>query len=134
MQQMSLLRPIGKLLSVWVLVAMAGANPAMAQSVEELDRLVRASEKRDDGEELVRSQIAAGSLLEALATLDRMLAEKPKNKQARLLRASTLCQLDDRVGASVEFARLKEKAYSKTQWAAAMAPCIENGAVRGARQ
>lgn len=102
---------------------MLAAAPAAAQSLEELDRLVEASAKPKDGLALARSQIGAGAWLDALATLERVLAVDPKNKQGRLLHASILCRLDDRDGAKVEFARLKSGDYKKADWAAATAPC-----------
>ena len=97
--------------------------PAFAQSLEDLDRLVQASVKPADGLALARSQASSGALLDALATLDRVLAVEPKHKQARQLHASLLCRIDDRDGAAVEFSRLKSKDYKKVEWNAALAPC-----------
>jgi Flp pilus assembly protein TadD len=99
------------------------AMPASAQSLAEIDQLIDASAKPKDGLALAQSQAAGGALLDALATLDRVLAIEPKDKQARLLRASLLCRVDDRRGAAVAFTRLKEKDYKKDVWAAALAPC-----------
>ncbi len=104
-------------------VAPAGALPAWPQTAEELDQLVQPGEKAEDGVALARSQISAGALLEALATLERTLAVKPKSKQAKLLHAGILCQIDDRTGAAVEFGRLKAKDFSKDEWAEAQALC-----------
>lgn len=103
--------------------AMLAAAPAAAQSLEELDMLVQASSKPKEGLALARSQVSAAAWLDALATLDRVLAVDPKHKQARLLHASILCRLDDADGAKVEFARLKSSAYKKAEWADAVAPC-----------
>ena len=50
---------------------------------------------------MAQSQVSAGALLEAIATLDRVLATDPKHKLAKLLRASLLCRVDDRSGAAV---------------------------------
>ena len=102
---------------------MTAPVPAAAQSVEELDRLVVASTRPAEGLALARSQADSGALLEALSTLDRVLAAEPKSKQAKLLRASLLCRIDDRSGAGIEFARLKAKDFSKSEWSAARAPC-----------
>ncbi len=99
------------------------ALPASAETVEELDRIVDASAKPAEGLAMAQGQAASGSLLEAIATLDRVLANDPKHKPARLLRASLLCRVDDRGGAAVAFARLKEKDYRKADWAAALEPC-----------
>lgn len=111
------------LLKLLVYASVAAAGPASAQTLEELDRLVDASYKPKEGLALARNQAGGGAWLDALATLDRVLATDPKHKQGRLLRASILCQLDDRDGAKVEFARIKSGDYKKADWAAAMAPC-----------
>ena len=96
---------------------------AFAQSLEDLDRLVQGSAKPADGLALARSQAAAGDLLDALATLERVLAADPKDKQVKLLHASLLCRIDDRDGAAAEFARLRAKDYKKAEWSAALVPC-----------
>lgn len=102
-----------------------------APSVEALDQLSLSSETPEQGLALARSQAAQGDMLEALATLERTLSAKPKNKQARLLHASLLCRLDDRQGAEVEFARLKAKDFGKAEWAVARAPCEGVATPRG---
>jgi hypothetical protein len=103
--------------------ALLAAVPAAAQTLEALDQLVQASVKPKEGLALARSQADSGAWLDALATLDRVLAADPKHKQSRLLRASILCRLDDPDGAKVEFTRLKSGDYKKADWAAAVAPC-----------
>jgi Flp pilus assembly protein TadD len=126
MQHALSFRPIASALVGLAMLASAWANSADAQSIEEIDQLVRSSEEPAGGLALARTQVAAGSLLEALATLDRSLAVDPKNKQARLLHANILCLIDDRVGASVEFGQLRAKDYSKSQWAAALGSCTNS--------
>jgi Flp pilus assembly protein TadD len=111
--------PIRLILACTMLVA----APAWAQTLEELDTLVQSSAKPKDGLALARSQAGAAAWLDALATLDRVLAAEPKHKQARLLRASILCRLDDPDGARFEFSRIKSGDYKKAEWAAAIAPC-----------
>ena len=106
------------------------SQPATAQSMEALDQLILASTKPADGMVLARSQAGSGALLDALATLERILLSDPANKPARLLHASILCRVDDREGASVEFARLKSKDFKKPEWAAARAPCEASAASR----
>ena len=101
----------------------AGAAPTAAQTVEDLDRIVDASAKPAEGMAMAQTQVSSGALLEAIATLDRVLATDPKHKPAKLLRASLLCRVDDRSGAAVAFTRLKEKDYKKDEWAAALEPC-----------
>ncbi len=110
--------------SVCFLASLVLPQCASAQSLEDLDRLVQSSIKPADGLVLARSQAAAGELLDALATLDRVLAVDPKHKQGKLLHASLLCRIDDRGGAAAEFARLRAKDYKKTEWSAALVPCI----------
>lgn len=120
---------IGRQLSasfLWA-AALVYAPAAGAQTLEDLDRLVEASAKPKDGLVLAQSQTGAGQWLEALATLERVLAIDPKNKQARLMHASLLCSVDDLEGAKVEFAQLKSSAYKKAEWAAAIAPCANLG-------
>lgn len=116
---------IGRRLSASFLyaAAMAFGGSAGAQTLEELDQLVQASAKPKNGLVLAQTQAGAGDWLEALATLERVLANDPKNKQARLMHASLLCHVDDLDGAKVEFARLKSGTYKKAEWAAAIAPC-----------
>ena len=106
-----------------LLTSLSLPQPVFAQTIDDLDRLVLASVKPAEGLALARSQASSGALLDALATLDRVLAVEPKHKQARLLHASLLCRIDDRDGAAVEFSRLKSKDYKKVDWNAALAPC-----------
>lgn len=108
---------------VCAVVALAATGRLEAQTVEDLDRIVDSSAKPADGLALAQSQISSGSLLEAIATLDRVLAVDPKHKAAKLLRASLLCRVDDRGGAAAAFTRLKEKDYRKEDWSAALEPC-----------
>jgi thioredoxin-like negative regulator of GroEL len=110
-------------LAALAFAVLTASPPAAAQSLQELDQLIDASAKPKAGVALAQAQAGAGALLDALATLDRVLAAEPKHKQARLLHASFLCRLDDREGAKIEFARIKAGDYKKAEWAAAMAPC-----------
>jgi hypothetical protein len=103
--------------------ALIVAAPAAGQTLEELDKLVAASAKPKEGVALARTQAGVGAFLDALATLDRVLADEPKHKHARLLQASILCRLDDRDGAKLAFSRLKSGDFKKSEWADAVAPC-----------
>lgn len=105
-------------------------QPASAQSLEALDQLILASAKPADGIALARLQAGSGALLDALATLERVLLTDPANKPAQLLHASILCRIDDPDGAAAEFARLKSKDFKKPEWAAARAPCEAPAASR----
>lgn len=98
-------------------------QPAVAQSLEALDQLVLVSAKTADALALARSQAGSGALLDALATLERILLFDPANKPAQLLHASILCRIDDQEGAAAEFGRLKSKDFKKPEWAAARAAC-----------
>ena len=111
-----------------LLAALVLAQPASAQSLEDLDQLVQGSVKPADGLALARAQVGSGGLLDALATLERVLTVEPKHKQARLLHASLLCRIDDRDGAAAEFARLRSKDYKKAEWSAALMPCATTAA------
>jgi hypothetical protein len=107
-------------------LGLALASPASishTQTLEDLDRLVVVSQKPADGLALARLQAESGAMLDAIATLERVLAADPKHKAARLFHASLLCRVDDLDGARVEFARLKPGDYKKADWAAALAPC-----------
>jgi thioredoxin-like negative regulator of GroEL len=115
--------PRTRLTAIAAVFAFAAAAPLAAQTVEELDRIVDASAKPADGLAQAQAQIDSGAMLEAIATLDRVLAREPKHKGAKLLRASLLCRVDDRGGAAAAFTRLKEKDYKKDEWAAALLPC-----------
>lgn len=99
-------------------------QPGAAQTLEELDQLVQTGAKPKNGLELARTQAGEGAWLEALATLERVLAADPKHKQARLLHASILCRIDDPDGATLEFSRIKAGDYKKADWSAARAPCL----------
>jgi Flp pilus assembly protein TadD len=121
-------KPLGAALIAALLLTVA--LPASAETLEELDGLVEASANPTDGLKLARAQADAGSLLDALATLERVLAIDPKHKQARLLHASLLCRADDAVGAAYEFSKLKSGSYKKVEWASAIAPCNKTGATR----
>jgi Tfp pilus assembly protein PilF len=121
-------KPLGAALVAALLLVVA--LPASAETLEELDGLVEASAKPVAGLNLARAQADAGSLLDALATLERVLAIDPKHKQARLLHASLLCRADDAAGAAYEFGKLKSGSYKKAEWASAIAPCNKTGATR----
>lgn len=115
-------------ISTCLVAALVLPQAASAQSLEDLDRLVQGSAKPGDGLALARAQAAAGNLLDALATLERVQGVDPWDKQARLLHASLLCRIDDRDGAAAEFARLRGKDYKKADWTAAMLPCTASPA------
>jgi len=59
-----------------------------------------------------QEQTSRGELLEALATLERVLTLFPESHEARFNHAMLLCWVDDPQGAEVEFARLDEDDYA----------------------
>ena len=99
------------------------AAPARAETPEELERLLAASETAQGALALARQQAAEGQLLEALASTERARFFDPKHKQARLFHAQLLCRLDDPQGAAVEWDRLKKGDYKKPAWREAKAAC-----------
>ena len=79
----------------------------MAETVAELQAMARSSEAPASGTALARRQIANGNLLDALATLERVLILHPEARDAQLLRAGVMCELDDRAGSTAEFDQLR---------------------------
>lgn len=97
------------------------AWPALAQ--DDLDALASASLQVDSGMTLARQQIAAGDLLGAAGTLERLLLGHPVAVPSRLLYASLLCRLGDRQGAEVELGLLAGKPIADADWAEVAAAC-----------
>lgn len=108
------------------LVALAAA-PALAaptsDPLAELDTLSRASDQVASGIALARRQIAAGELLGALATLERVLTYHPESDEALLLHASVVCRVDDGAGARIEFENISQDRVTQAGWSEAIAPC-----------
>ena len=99
--------------------------PAFAgqDGTAELDRLALASVEPAAGLTLAREEAAAGDLLAALATLERVLFVTPGADEARLLHLSLLCRLDDRGGAQAELAELAGRDLPDAAWAEVEAAC-----------
>lgn len=110
-------------LGLAIAISALSASPVAAQSLEELDALSDASAQEESGVQLARDQAGRGELLEALATLERVLVEHPKSANARLLQAFYLCRLDDRPGGSVALSKLKSKNYSDDALATVRTTC-----------
>ena len=85
------------------------ALPARAQDTAGLDALAAASQAEAEGTALAQAQAARGEWLEALATLDRVLAVNPKSQGSRLLHALYLCEVDDKQGGLLELSRLRPR-------------------------
>jgi hypothetical protein len=111
------------------LVAMALAwgclagQPLSAETLAELDALSDASLDEAAGIAAAREQAGRGAYLEALATLERVLAVHPKSREGRLIHAVYLCEIDDKRGGLVEIDRLKEKHYGRQLLDEARARC-----------
>lgn len=107
-----------------VLVSLAMlAAPLRAETPEQLERLLAASETAQGALALARQQADEGQLLEALASAERARFFDPRHKQTRLFHAQLLCRLDDPQGAAVEWSRLRKGDYKKPVWKEARAAC-----------
>ena len=103
------------------------ASTVGAQSAAELDALARATAQPTSGITLARKQIAAGDLLEALATLERVIINHPQSNEARLLHAGVMCRIDDRRGAMVELDGLRGREIPDSLWDEANLACSGRG-------
>ena len=103
--------------------AIAVAFPVSAETFEELDQLSDATADEDTGIQLAQGQAERGELLEALATLERVLATDPKAHDARLLQAYYLCKVDDIRGGKVALSKLKKKRYEEEDLNVVYAQC-----------
>ena len=100
------------------------ASPQLsAETLDELDALSDASLDEAAGIAAAREQAERGAYLEALATLERVLAVHPKSREGRLIHAVYLCEIDDKRGGLVEIDRLKQKHYGRELLAEARARC-----------
>lgn len=105
------------------------ADPA--DSFMALDQLAESATDEDRGLVLAQEQAGRGEFLEALATIERILALHPKSQSARLLHAVFLCRIDDLPGGAVEIDKLKKKDFPKDLWAQVRVVCkIGKGGVQ----
>lgn len=91
------------------------ALPAHGETLEELDRLSDLSIDEASGIAMAMEQAGRGEYLDALATLERLLGEHPKNREARLIHAIFLCDIDDKQGGLVEIDALRPRHYAEGQ-------------------
>jgi len=101
--------------------------PSSAETLEELDALSDLSADEAAGIAAAKDQAGRGEYLEALATLERVLAVHPLSHEARLIHAIYLCEIDDRRGGLVEIDKLKKKHYGGQLLAEARAMCQRDG-------
>ncbi|MFW2350414.1 hypothetical protein [Qipengyuania sp.] len=98
-----------------------------AETLAELDAL--SDSAQDEGGAIAAAQdlAADGAYLEALATLERMLAVHPRSPEGRLLHALYLCRVDDQRGGQVEIGKLKDSEFGSQTLADARAACAAGG-------
>ena len=102
------------------------AQPAAgvrAETLPELDAMADVAADEQEGIIFAQEQSARGEFLEALATLERVLALHPKSASARLLHAVNLCKIDDQLGGAVELGKLKKKNFAPELWTEVMTLC-----------
>jgi hypothetical protein len=103
--------------------ALPMASPLDAETLAELDALSDVSVDEAGGIAAAQEQAGRGAYLEALATLERVLAVHPKSAEARLIHAQYLCAVDDRRGGLVELSKLKKKQVGEQRLAEARSAC-----------
>ena len=101
------------------------ASPALAETPAQLDALSKATDQPGPGIALARKQIASGDLLDALATLERVIINHPDNEEARLLHAGVTCSIDDKRGALVELDLLRNRDFSDSLWQKSTSDCSQ---------
>lgn len=101
------------------------SSPASAQvdPTAPLDRLVDESSDTASGTALAQRQAAAGDLVEAAATLERVLLNDPDADEARAMHIGLLCRLDDPDGARTALARLAGRPVLDARWGEITAAC-----------
>lgn len=125
------MRTFRKILSLGAgLTLFAIAAPLGAQTIEDLDALSDAAQDERSGIISAQTLAAQGAYLQALATLERMLAVNPKSPEGRLLHALYLCRIDDIRGGMVEIGKLKEKEFGRQTLQDARAACEAGGEVQ----
>ena len=94
-----------------------------AETLPELDVMAEVALDEEKGIAFAQDQSARGEFLEAIATLERVLALHPKSDSARLLHAVNLCKIDDQLGGAVEIGKLKQKNFAPELWAEVLTLC-----------
>jgi len=107
------------------LLVLAMPAPASAETPEQLDALSDVTTQEQSGILFARTQASHGEWLEAIGTLERVLAIAPKSHEAKRLQALYLCTVDDRLGGAVILSQLKEKNYAKGALDEVFAMCRE---------
>jgi len=94
-----------------------------AETLPELDAMAEIAVEEEKGIAFAQQQSERGEYLEAIATLERVLALHPKSDSARLLHAVNLCKIDDQLGGAVELGKLKQKNFAPELWADVIKLC-----------
>lgn len=116
--------PRAKLIALAAIAMTAlAALPAGAATLEQLESMSDLSQDEQSGIAAAQAQQARGEWLEALGTLERVLADNPKSAAARLLHALYLCKVDDRLGGQVELEELRAKDYPEGTYNQVRAEC-----------
>lgn len=110
--------------------AMLCSAPLYAETLEQLDALSDLAVDEAAGIDAARAYAGRGEYLDALATLERVLAVHPRSHEARLIHALYLCRIDDRQGGMVELGELKNKHYGDDLLDEARAMCARGGAAQ----
>jgi hypothetical protein len=105
--------------------------PVQAQTLEDLDALSDATLDEATGIAAAREQANSGQYLEALATLERVLALFPKSAEARLIHAIYLCDIDDKQGGLVEIDKFKKSEFGEELIEDARARCSGGAEAEG---
>lgn len=124
----SLLRVLPARLGPAVLVAfgipaITLAQQTTAPTLADLDTLSEIATNETEGLALARSLADAGRYLEALAAIERVLANHPRSREGLLLHARYLCLIDDTQGGLVELGLLRERDYPAGELVAERAAC-----------
>lgn len=104
-------------------IAVQPVTALRAETLEELDIMADVAVDEQKGIQYAQDQLSRDEYLEAIATLERVLALHPNSDSARLLHAVYLCQIDDQQGGAVEIGKLKKKNYSEALWADTVKLC-----------
>lgn len=122
------LSPIRRCLAGLLLTCGSIASVSVsAETLEELDALSDVSANESAGIEAAKQQAERGQFLDALATLERVMAVYPKSRETVLIHAVYLCAIDDRQGGLVEISKLKKKYYGKKALKEARVNCELGG-------
>ncbi|OYY91997.1 MAG: hypothetical protein B7Y45_00445 [Sphingomonas sp. 28-66-16] len=100
-----------------------GPAPAQDDRVAALDPIAEASTDVEAGMALAAQQSAAGDLVEAAATLERVLLLHPLAHRALIVHAGLLCRLDDAEGGRIELAKFLNPPVADPAWTAAIGAC-----------